>query len=146
MELKCCIVYSYTCFLDILKTSNPLYRWNGQPAYELKAVLADLLTSRLESYSCLNKNFSIEWLKYCLIARVVWKKMVCHLLPHQKLVKCRKFDSNSAALFKCIWDPSPIETGALGWEDCLLLVAIWAMTPASLWKNCTVVVALENHL
>lgn len=119
MELKCHTVCSHGCFLDVLKTSNPLYRWNKQPAYELKARHADLLTSRLEGYSYLSKNFSNGWPKDCSSCPGGVKKMVCDLLPHQKLVTCGKLDDSSAVLFKHIWHPGLQRFWALGWEDCL---------------------------
>lgn len=119
MELKCHTVCSHACFLDVLKASNPLYRWNKQPAYELKAMPVDLLTSRLEDCSCPSENFSNGWPKDCFSCPSGVKKMVCDLLPHQKLVTCGKLDNSSAVLFKHIWQPSLQRFGALGWEDCL---------------------------
>lgn len=108
MELKCHTACSHASFLDVLKTPNPLYRWIKQSAYELKAIPADLLTSRLEGYSCLSKTFSNGWPQEHFSCPGGVKKTVCDLLPHQKLVTCRKLDSGSAVLFECL-TPQPAE-------------------------------------
>lgn len=149
MELKCHTACSHASFLDVLKTSNPLYRWIKQSAYELKAIPADLLTSRLEGYSCLSKTFSNGWPQERFSCPGDVKKTVCDLLPHQKLVTCSKLDSGSAILFECVWHPSLQRFGALVWKfpvsDKCMCAPIWAVNPAVLSKHCTVVVATKNR-
>lgn len=147
--VKCHTACSHACFLDVLKASNPLYRWIKQSAYELKAIPADLLTSRLEGYSCLSKTFNNGWPQEHFSCPGGVKKMVCDLLPHQKLTTYRKLDSSSAVLFEGVWHPSLQKFGALGWnhpasEKCMC-AAIWAVNPVELLKHCTVVVVMKNR-
>lgn len=149
MELKCHTACSHVFFLDVLKTSNPLYRWIKRSAYELKAIPADLLTSRLEGYSCLSKTFSNGWPQEHFSCPGGVKKAICDLLPCQKLVPCRKLDSSSAIIFECVWHPSLRRFGALGWKDPAshkyMCAAIWTVNPVVLLKYYTVVAAMKNR-